>query len=81
REEPADLCIAGFKSYAHLYTMGRRAWSDRSAEGRERLMTATDRPLYIVTPLHRTEEIQRQYPSRILRREGGFVLLLREPLP
>lgn len=77
RDEPADLAIAGFKSYAHLYYLGRRAWTAMDEPGRARLAEPGERPLYIVAPVHRLEEVRRRYPAEELRREGGFVLLRR----
>jgi len=75
--EPADLCIAGFKSYAHLYYLGRKAWTAMDQSGQTRLAEQGDRPLYIVAPVHRLEEVRERYPSEEIRRDGGFVLLLR----
>ncbi len=76
-DQPVDLSIAGFKSYAHLYYLGRKAWTAMDDPGQARLATPGDRPLYIVAPLHRLDEVGERYPSREIRREGGFVLLER----
>ncbi len=76
-EQQVDLCIAGFKSYAHLYYLGRKAWTAMDEPGQARLATPGDRPLYLVTPVHRLDEVSARYPSRELRRDGGFVLLER----
>jgi len=79
RDKPVDVCIAGFKSYAHLYYLGRMAWTAMDPQGRARLASRDDRPLYIVAPVHRLEEVKSRYPSKEIRRDGGFVLLRRIP--
>nr|MBC8367850.1 hypothetical protein [bacterium] len=61
----------------HLYYLGRKAWTAMDDPGQARLATPGDRPLYIVAPLHRLDEVSERYPSREIRREGGFVLLER----
>jgi branched-subunit amino acid transport protein len=77
QNESVDVCIAGFKSYAHLYYLERKAWTAMDEQGRTRLVTQGERPLFIVGPVHRLDEIHERYPSEEIRRDGGFVLLRR----
>ena len=71
----------GYKSYAHLFYAQKRPVRNQKTYDWNWLMSdQLDKPFYVVTKIHRAENIARQYPDlKQIGAKNGFVFFKKEP--
>ena len=82
-QEDCYLGVHGYKSYVHLfygqpYEAGQACFQD--AECMEKILEGSiDKPVYIVTKVHKADELKKLATLREVDRKNGFVFFERRP--
>jgi 4-amino-4-deoxy-L-arabinose transferase-like glycosyltransferase len=76
KQDDAYVEVSGFKSYAHLFYTNKMPQENKNAYNKDWLLNGTtDKPVYIVTKIHKAEKFQQQHPQfQKFKETGGFVV-------
>lgn len=78
--EEVYLLTDGYKSYAQYFYGKTRSYSHKNEPDRQRLLTGPiDKPVYIVTKVHKADRLRAMATLREIGRKNGFVFFERLP--
>jgi phosphoglycerol transferase MdoB-like AlkP superfamily enzyme len=78
-QEDCYIITHGYKSYAHLFYAKKRPVTDERSYDKEWLLQGeVDKPVYIVTKIHKTEQLENLPTLKELYRKNGFVFYQRK---
>jgi NurA-like 5'-3' nuclease len=70
--------VSGFKSYAQYFYTAKPFYENNITDKYTLLTQASDKPVYVVTKIHKAEKFKEQYPEFVRHYEkGGFVVFLK----
>ncbi len=76
--EDCYIITNGFKSYAHLYYAKKQPVTNENYYNREWLLTGPiDKKVYVVSKIHRTDELKEYTDLQKIGEKNGFVFYLR----
>ena len=76
--EECYIITHGYKSYAHLFYARKPIVTDDRSYDKQFLLTGdVDRPVYVVTKVHKTKELETNPSLKELYRKNGFVFYKR----
>ena len=77
-DEDCYIITKGYKSYAHLFYARKRPVSDARSYDENWLFTGkTDKPVYVVTKINKTAELEKMPGLKEIGRKNGFVFYQR----
>ena len=72
----------GYKTYGHLFYQEKPAISDARSSDKYWLLTGeVEKPVYIITKIHKAEKLQDDLEVQQIKSENGFVFFRRSKLP
>jgi hypothetical protein len=75
KDKEVEIAVFGYKSYAQMFYTQRKTYNPASIYDLKQLAKSTDKKIFVITKIHRVEELTREIPAEIVDKTGGFVLL------